>query len=801
MLKRIVLFTIIFGLSLSACSQPGVTGTGSAPAVIDAAPTAVPPTPTPTATPTPLPAVRVTIGEEQILKGDYDAAIAEFWKAREESSDPEVVAAAQLATGKVLLMQENYQGAVDQLTWLLANFKEGESRKTAWFFLAQAYEGLYQYRLAADAYQNYLTEAPGVLDSEILEMQGDALLKAGDQAAAQAAYQLAAESASTGRADALQIKIAQTSVALGDDADAINRYLWLVENGSSDYIKAQANFLVGQIYLRLNLPEQAYARFQDSVVRFPVYFDTYMGLVTLVEDGQPVSDLLRGIVDYYAEQYGLADAAFDRYMAETPDHDGTPLYYKALSMWKIGDYEAEIAVWDQLINDFPTDQYAPKAYLEKASTLWRYMQKYEDSANTLLQFVARYPDAPEAPEYLHTAGIILEIGGYLTRASETWQRVFNEYPGSEKANPSLFKAGIVTYRLKNYPEARVLFQRLLVLETAPEDKAAANFWIAKCYQQENLQNDAQTYLEQAASADPTGYYGIRAREVLDGVAAFSPNINTDFAIDLEKERAEAEEWLREKFSIDRGTDLSTPGDLASNPLFQRGEEFWKLGMRDSARNEFDQLRKELQTDPLNTYRLINHMLGLGFYQTASLASRQVLDLAGLTPEETLTEPPVYFNHIRFGIFYKDIIIPAAVENELDPLLVFSLIRQESLFDASITSSAGARGLMQITEATGDTIVANYGWPEDYTPDDLDKPYINVRLGTHLLKIWIDKYDGSVTAALASYNAGDGNNMEWMELAQGDMDLLVEVIRFDETRDYIKYITENYEIYKTLYSHP
>jgi soluble lytic murein transglycosylase-like protein len=41
----------------------------------------------------------------------------------------------------------------------------------------------------------------------------------------------------------------------------------------------------------------------------------------------------------------------------------------------------------------------------------------------------------------------------------------------------------------------------------------------------------------------------------------------------------------------------------------------------------------------------------------------------------------------------------------------------------------------------------------------------------------------------------------MELAQGDMDLLVEVIRFDETRDYIKYITENYAIYKSLYSHP
>jgi soluble lytic murein transglycosylase len=743
----------------------------------------------------------VTIGEEQITRGDYDAAIAEFWKAREESSDPNVVAAAQLGTGRVLLMQEDYQGAVDQLNWLISNFPEGESRKTAWFLLAKAYEGLDQFRLAADAYQNYLTESPGVLDSEILEMQGDAFVAAGDADAARNSYLLSAEKASVLRADPLQIKIAGASLTIGDDADAINRYLSLVENSSSEYIKAQANFLLGRLYLQLGLPEQAYARFQDSVIRYPIYYDTYIGLVTLVEAGQPVDDLMRGIVDYYAEQYGLATAAFDRYMAINPDHDGTPLYYKALSMWKIGDYEAEIAAWEQLIEEHPTDQYISKAYLEKSSTLWRFMQEYEESADTLLSFVARYPDAPEAADYLHTAGIILEIGGYLSRASETWQRVFNEYPGAEKAYPALFKAGIVTYRLEKYPEARVIFQRLLVLSNTNEDKASANFWIAKCYQQENMPAEANTYFQQAADADTSDYYGIRAQEMLAGQAAFSPINNVDFAIDFEKERAEAEKWLREKFAIDTAVDLSSPGDLAGNPLFRRGEEFWKLGMRDNARIEFEQLRKEIQSDPVNTFKLMNHMLDLGFYQTASLSSRQVLDLAGLSPEATLTEPPVYFNHIRFGIFYRDIIVPAAIESGLDPLLVFSLIRQESLFDASITSSAGARGLMQITEPTGDFIVANYGWPENYTAADLDKPHINIKLGIHLLKIWINKYNGSVTPALASYNAGDGNTTAWMELAQGDMDLLVEVIRFDETRDYIKYIAENYAIYKNLYSHP
>jgi soluble lytic murein transglycosylase len=248
-------------------------------------------------------------------------------------------------------------------------------------------------------------------------------------------------------------------------------------------------------------------------------------------------------------------------------------------------------------------------------------------------------------------------------------------------------------------------------------------------------------------------------------------------------------------------DLSTPAELAANPLFQRGDAFWKLGMRDEARAEFEVLRIELQGDAVNSYRLMNHMVELGFYHTAAFSSRQVLDSAGLTQAATLTDAPRYFNHIRFGIFFRDIVVSAANEHNIDPLLLFSIIRQESLFDASITSTAGAHGLMQITEGTGEYIVNNFNWPANYKTADLDRPYINIRLGAHYLKLWIDKYNGNIPAALSSYNAGDGNNLVWMALANGDPDLLLEIIRFSETQDYIRSIAENYAIYKSIYTHP
>ncbi|HKJ28532.1 MAG TPA: hypothetical protein VJ965_12890, partial [Anaerolineales bacterium] len=60
------------------------------------------------------------------------------------------------------------------------------------------------------------------------------------------------------------------------------------------------------------------------------------------------------------------------------------------------------------------------------------------------------------------------------------------------------------------------------------------------------------------------------------------------------------------------------------------------------------------------------------------------------------------------------------------------------------------------------------------------------------------FNGEIAAALAAYNGGPGNAAKWLTQANGDMDLFVEVIRFSETRNYIRYIYELYTIYENLY---
>ena len=102
-------------------------------------------------------------------------------------------------------------------------------------------------------------------------------------------------------------------------------------------------------------------------------------------------------------------------------------------------------------------------------------------------------------------------------------------------------------------------------------------------------------------------------------------------------------------------------------------------------------------------------------------------------------------------------------------------------------------------ATGEELAADLNWPPYYTVDDLFRPYVSIQLGAHYLGRNKRYFDDDLMAALAGYNGGPGNAQTWRELAAGDPDLFLEVIRFSETRLYVTQIADFYNIYKRLYT--
>jgi soluble lytic murein transglycosylase len=287
--------------------------------------------------------------------------------------------------------------------------------------------------------------------------------------------------------------------------------------------------------------------------------------------------------------------------------------------------------------------------------------------------------------------------------------------------------------------------------------------------------------------------------MLLGRAPFESPASTNLTPDLAQERKEAEAWVRVKFGLPPETDLTGPGALAQDPRFVRGTELWELGMYDEARVEFESLRESIDTDAVASFRLANHLLDIGLYRSAIFAARQVLTLAGLDSQSASLTAPAYFNHLRYGLYYHDLIIDEAKRYGIDPLFMFSVIRQESLFEGFVKSTAGAHGLMQIIPATGEQIATELGWPPAYDSDDLYRPIVSVRFGSYYLSKNRDLLDGNWYGGLAAYNAGPGNAIAWRDLAGNDPDLLLEVIRFQETRDYIRLIYEIFSTYRNLYS--
>ena len=726
-------------------------------------------------------------------------AQSEYQIALSSATDPDMRAAALWGLGRVEYAAGNNGKALIDLWNLANNYPGNQNAVRAYFLMGEIYMALERYTEAAEAYTVYLALHPGVIDYYAQERRGDAYKAAGNYAEAIPAYQTALAAAHIGDDAALQIKIAQAYASSGDTTTALNLFDSIAKASSNDYDKAQIDLLSGQLYLSLGQTDQAYQRFLHTVDNYPTSPDSYSALVTLVNDNIPVDELNRGLTDYFAGQYGHALDAFYRYIASNPaNNDGTANYYIALPLREMGNYQASVDAFSEFIGKFPENRYWQAAWDEKAYTQWAYLDQYDDAVKTLTDYASADPGSSYIPQTMLTAGQVYERAGRLDDAARSWDNIADTFPGSDLVPQALFSAGIARYRSAKYDQALVTFQRGLLLSTAIEDQARAYFWIGKTQQILGDTTSAQTSWQQAASLDQTDYYSLRAQDMLFKRGAFDQPPATNLSVDLPAERTEAEAWLRVTFSLPTDTDLSTPGALLSDARLVRGTELWTLGLEDEARLEFEDLRNAVEENPADSFRLANYLLDLGLYRSAITAIRQVLTLAGMsTQSQTLAAPP-YFNHVRYGLYYQDIITPAAEQNKFDSLFLYAVIRQGSLFEGFVRSTAGARGLMQIVPSTGQFIVDNLGWPPDYISDDLYRPSVSIQLGAHYLQSNQIYFGNDLYAALAAYNGGPGNAEAWRNLSGSDPDLFVEVIRYEETRNYIRSIYEIYSMYRSLY---
>ncbi len=797
-IRIIFICTIVATLACQISSTP-ITVATQPPTITPGGPTLTPsPTITPTPFPTPVPVVRIDAGDKALFYGDFDSARQQYLSAYNDTADKDIKAAALWGLGRAELADGRYAPAIEKLTTLTTEYPDSTYSARAYFLMGQAYFSLSRFQESADAYDMYSTRIPGVLDSYAQEYRGDALIEIKDYTSAINAYTSALNASRLSDGLTLQVKIAQARADFGDYAGALALYDQIANSTTNDFIKAQIDHLAGNAHLALGQSDAAYARYLRAVENYPLSIYSYLSLVKLVDANVPVDDLDRGLVDYFAGANDVALVAFDRYIEANPTHDGTASYYRALTLREMQRNQEAIDALDAFIKSYPSHPRWTEAWEDKSFLEWAVQGNYQAGVKTLLDFVAAVPNSSQSPSYLMTAARVTERNNQLSEAVQVWERVANEYSASEQVADALHLAGITRYRLMDFSGALIVFQRGLLLATLPEDRARALLWVGKTQQQLGNEASAREAWQQAQAVDSTGYYSIRAHDLILGEAPFGKPL-TIIEPDLAEERKNAEAWMRITFNLPAETDFNGPGALAGDPRFVRGTELWELGMYDEARLEFEALRESVSNNAVDSFRLANYLQEIGLYRSAIFAAREVLSLAGLESQSASLTAPPYFNRIRYGFYYRDLVMTESQNFGFDPVFVYSVIRQESLFEGFVKSNAGAHGLMQIVAPTGAQIASELAWPPNYKEQDLYRPNVSVRYGTYYLEDNLDLLGGSYYAALAAYNGGPGNALAWKELAGDDPDLFVEVVRFEETRNYIRLIYEIYNAYRFLYS--
>jgi soluble lytic murein transglycosylase len=330
---------------------------------------------------------------------------------------------------------------------------------------------------------------------------------------------------------------------------------------------------------------------------------------------------------------------------------------------------------------------------------------------------------------------------------------------AEQATDAEFLAGFIALRRLNNPAAAARhFQTLATLSHAVITQSRAHYWLGRA--------------EAAAGRDPKPEYA--------QAAAWPTSFYGQLAI-LALGEDQAGIVRRIAAQHDPAWDVQQLRYLAARELARAAALLVSWGETRRAHSFILRL-DELAPDASERSLIARFALGLDMPDMAVFVGRRMG---------------------RDGVALPEAGWPLPVEppaGQIDPPIALGLMRQESSFDAGVISFAGARGLMQLMPATAQSVARRIG--EATSPVALTSdPLQNMRLGTAYLRAMLDRFDNSLPLAVAAYNAGPNRVDAWLgdigDPRAGPIDMIdwIELIPFNETRNYVQRVLENVVIYR------
>ncbi|MGI8668277.1 MAG: transglycosylase SLT domain-containing protein, partial [Aridibacter sp.] len=235
------------------------------------------------------------------------------------------------------------------------------------------------------------------------------------------------------------------------------------------------------------------------------------------------------------------------------------------------------------------------------------------------------------------------------------------------------------------------------------------------------------------------------------------------------------------------------------------DEFLFLGLYDEATPELEtSLREDLakNTNSQKNFSEDTAYTLAVFYKRGEMANRAVSYAEPrwkkIPNDYQIELIPREFLELLYPKPYQASLNKYGKAEQVDPLFMLSIMRQESRFNADIKSAAAARGLMQFISDTSNKM-ANEMNIENFHQDDLYNPPTAIRFGSHYISNIFREFPNQPPAVAASYNGGEDRMLRWFKRANSlNPDRYVPEIVFTQTKDYVYKVMANYRIYQMLY---
>ncbi len=464
-------------------------------------------------------------------------------------------------------------------------------------------------------------------------------------------------------------------------------------------------------------------------------------------------------------QYGKASEAYGK--APTSP---TNLYRTARGAQIANKRVVAIANYQKLAQTYPNAPETGLGLIKLADSL-----PDKAALAPLDQAMKAFPD--RAGEALLKKANILEQLQSPTSAKDARTSVLSQHTNSEAAAQLRLSRAHNAAKTNDFATARQLAEELVTATPDSELAAEASFWSGKWAEQQG--QDARQAYERTLAQYPESYFAWRSAVMLGWDVG-------DF---------DSVRYLAPEVRLPQQRDPLPAGSETLQLLYRLGQDAdaWSLWQ-----TEFQNVQEptvaEQFTDGVLRVGVGDNLDGI--FMLTSLAWRD--QAAEQSEYQRLKTTPAYWQTV-YPFPFSDLIQAWSQQHQLNPLLVTSLMRQESRFEPTIRSSAGAIGLMQVIPSTADWIVGQLGESNSDLDTKLETPNENIKLGTWYLDYTHREYSDNSMFAVASYNAGPGAVADWVARGYSDPDVFVENIPFSETKGYVEAVFGGYWNYLRLYN--